>query len=495
MLILPHADRFGIDFDQFRQGVHQTPADGDRAADRDILIRKFFAGHLGRRIDRRAAFVDHDQRDGRRQPQCPHKRFGLPSRRPVAHGDRLDVKTRAERREFRFRFGGLSLAGVRVDRGVVQQFALAVQTDHLAAGAKTRIDAHHPFGAQRRRQQQLSQVVGEDPNRFGISTILERQPQFGFQRAAQQPFVAVAHGLAHLVAVRAVAGDEERLQDRQRLFLRRRQGQAENLFAFPPAHGQHPVRRHCRRRFLPVKVILELDSPGFLALDHFAVQDRFPGEQVPQSPAGRFVLVDDFRQNVPRAFQRLLDRGHASGLVDKVRGGLTRIAAGLGQDPPGQRFQPFFAGDRGFGAPLGFVRQINIFQHGQRLGGRDPGFEFFRQVPVFFQAGENGLAPAVQFGQLRQTIPNGGDLDFVQAAGDLLAIAGDKGNSGVLLQKLGDGLDLFRQQRQFGTDGGDMLGIHLFSSSQFRGVHLYIQDSLVWATRRPRHGRALEKGC
>ncbi len=44
---------------------------------------------------------------------------------------------------------------------MVQQFALAVQTDQLATGSETRIDSHNPFGAQRWCQQQLAQVSRE----------------------------------------------------------------------------------------------------------------------------------------------------------------------------------------------------------------------------------------------------------------------------------------------------------------------------------------------
>ena len=80
VLVLAHADGFGIDLHQFRQRVHEPAADGDRAAHGEVLVGKFLAGHLGGGVDRGAAFVDHDHRDGGGQLERLDERLGLAAR-------------------------------------------------------------------------------------------------------------------------------------------------------------------------------------------------------------------------------------------------------------------------------------------------------------------------------------------------------------------------------------------------------------------------------
>ncbi len=46
MLVLPDTNRFGVDFDQLSQGIHQTPANGDSTSYGDIQVRKLGPGHL-----------------------------------------------------------------------------------------------------------------------------------------------------------------------------------------------------------------------------------------------------------------------------------------------------------------------------------------------------------------------------------------------------------------------------------------------------------------
>ncbi len=67
VLVLTDADRLRVDLHQLRQRVHETATDGDRAAHGDVVIREFLTGNLRGRVNRRAGFVDHDDRDGSRQ--------------------------------------------------------------------------------------------------------------------------------------------------------------------------------------------------------------------------------------------------------------------------------------------------------------------------------------------------------------------------------------------------------------------------------------------
>ncbi len=119
VLVLPDADRLGIDLDQFGQRVHEPPADGHGAAHRHVLVGELLAGHLRGRIDRCAALVDHDDRNVARELQAADERFGLAAGGAVADRDHLDVKLIAQGDQAgTFRLGPL-LALVRIhDVGV-----------------------------------------------------------------------------------------------------------------------------------------------------------------------------------------------------------------------------------------------------------------------------------------------------------------------------------------------------------------------------------------
>ena len=63
-------------------------------------------------------------------------------------------------------------------------------------------------------------------------------------------------------------------------------------------------------------------------------------------------------------------------------------------------------------------------------------------MPIFFQGLEDRLPPFVQLGKLGYPISDGCDGHFVQAAGDLFPVSGDKWNRSVLIQKGRRGLNL-----------------------------------------------------
>jgi len=104
VLVLSHADGLGIDFDQLGKRIHEPPPDGDGAADRDILVREFLSRGFRCGIDRGAAFVYHDNRDGFGQFELAHKGFRLPAGGAVSDGDGLDPAFFDQRRYDLFRF-------------------------------------------------------------------------------------------------------------------------------------------------------------------------------------------------------------------------------------------------------------------------------------------------------------------------------------------------------------------------------------------------------
>ena len=118
----------------------------------------------------------------------------------------------------------------------------------------------------------------------------------------------------------------------------------------------------------------------------------------------------------------------------------------------GQRLEALFLGDGGPGAALGPEGQIDVLEHGHRLGGVDLRLQFVRQELALAQGLEDGLAALVQLGELLQAVADGGDGHLVQGAGGLLAVAGDEGDRAPLVEKAGNGLDLAGSQAQFNCD-------------------------------------------
>ena len=64
VLVLAHADGFGVDLDQLGQRVLQAPRNRNRAAQRHVQPGQFLRGQRRRGIDRRARLVGHHIGDG-----------------------------------------------------------------------------------------------------------------------------------------------------------------------------------------------------------------------------------------------------------------------------------------------------------------------------------------------------------------------------------------------------------------------------------------------
>jgi len=90
----------------------------------------------------------------------------------------------------------------------VQELALAVEADHLAACAEARVDGQDVLLPQRGRQQQLPQVVGKDADRGLVGAPLRLEADLRFHGRAQQAPVAVVDGLADLLRGGPLPRDE-----------------------------------------------------------------------------------------------------------------------------------------------------------------------------------------------------------------------------------------------------------------------------------------------
>ncbi len=211
MLVLPDANRLGIEFYQFRQRIHEPAANRHRAAHGEVMGGEFFARNLGSGVDRRATLVDHHDGNGGRNADLANEGFGFAAGGTVADRDGLDIELADQSLQCLRRFAHFVDRSGRINHLVLQQLTLAVETNHFAAGAKTRINGQHVLAAQRRRQQQFPDILGEYPDGLGIGAFLGFESHFDFDGRSQKPLVTVLHCQPHLFRRRTLAGDKQRL--------------------------------------------------------------------------------------------------------------------------------------------------------------------------------------------------------------------------------------------------------------------------------------------
>jgi len=297
-------------------------------------------------IDGRAALVDHDDDDRGGQAQLADEGLGLATGRAVADGDRLDLVLVAQGAHHQAGLGGFPLGMRDEEHIVVQQLALAVEHDRLAARAVARIQGQHVLAAQGRGQQQFAEVLGEDANGGLVGGLLQLHPHLGFHRGGEQPLVAswTARRTWSAAGLRLAI---KRASSRLRAGLPRdRPSCMRNPSLSAAAHGQHAVRRGGGHWLGPLEIVLELGPLGLLALDHPRADRALLEEQLAHRLAALLILAHAFGNDVAGAGQRLLGRGDALFLADEFGG--FRFGLGvrlLGQQHVRQRLEPLLPGD------------------------------------------------------------------------------------------------------------------------------------------------------
>ena len=107
-----------------------------------------------------------------------------------------------------------------------------------------------------------------------------------------------------------------------------------------------------------------------------------------------------------------------------------------------QGFQACFTRDHGFGAALGFVGQVQVFEFLLGLGRGDGLAQFGGQFALFFDALEDHLASRLKFAQVDQVLFQGAELNIIEPAGGFFAVAGDEGHGGPPIEQIDGRLDL-----------------------------------------------------
>ncbi len=165
VLVLPDADRLGVDLDQFRQGILETAGDRRRAAMGHVEVGQFLGGDLRGRVDRGAGLGDHHLRE--RQVRVGRddlrgEALGLAGSGAVADGEKLHAVQPAQPAERRDGLAPAPLRLVRVGRLHRDDPPGSIRHGDLHAVPVARIEPHRRPPARRGSEQQVLQVPGED---------------------------------------------------------------------------------------------------------------------------------------------------------------------------------------------------------------------------------------------------------------------------------------------------------------------------------------------
>ena len=225
-------------------------------------------------------------------------------------------------------------------------------------------------------------------------------------------------------------------------FVRQHDGEPQDAFLAPAQQREDAVRGNALQPLGGAEIVGELDALGFLpGHDGRAPFAAFPHE-LPQSADELGIFGELLHQDPARALER---RG-------RVRDPLLRIDIGgrrlfghelrILQQVAGERLEPGFPGDLRPGAPLRLVGQIQIFEPRLRVGGVERRGELRRELPLRRDALDDRRAPILELAQVRQPLVERAQLRVVEPAGRFLAVAGDEGHGGFVVEQRDRGLDL-----------------------------------------------------
>ena len=93
--------------------------------------------------------------------------------------------------------GCVVFRGCGIDHAFVKQCPGLVKSHRLASCAVAWVNGKHPFPFERRCQQQLSQIVGEDADSHAVGLRFQRSGDLGLHRWAKQAFICVGNGHAY----------------------------------------------------------------------------------------------------------------------------------------------------------------------------------------------------------------------------------------------------------------------------------------------------------
>ena len=112
-----------------------------------------------------------------------------------------------------------------------------------------------------------------------------------------------------------------------------------------------------------------------------------------------------------------------------------RVLRGVRQQGIGQGLQPCLPGDHSLAPPFGFVGQVEVFKSVLGIGTEYCLLQLRAQLVLLGDTGQDGLPPVLHLPQVTQALVQRAHLGIIQGAGNFLAIAGDEGHGGALVQE------------------------------------------------------------
>ena len=138
------------------------------------------------------------------------------------------------------------------------------------------------------------------------------------------------------------------------------------------------------------------------------------------------------------------------------RRGLQLADGKIGQHLERQRFQTTLAGGLGPCLSPRFIREIQIFQLLEGSGLADRSGQIRSQLALRFDETQNGLNPFLQLPLGLDLRQDGADLLFIEMAGLLFAVTGNKGDGVPVVGQGGCLDDLFHPQPKFTGQSGEI---------------------------------------
>ena len=275
VLVLPHADGFGINFDQLRQRVLQATRDAGRTTQADVHVGQLLTGQLTGAVDRGPGFADHDF-DGRfharilcRQclqalDQIGRQLIRFAACGAVANRDQVHVMRHAQMPQAVQGPFPIPPRFVWIDGVRGQQPSGVADHRHFDPGSNAGIQAHHHLWTRGRCQQQITHVVAKDLNGHLLCPFPQSSQQVPFGGEAELDTPGPGHASPDQIICRAalvgplqMQGDASFGQTGLARFRLHGQGHAhiEQSQCASTQDGQRTVRGYLCKRFVVFKII------------------------------------------------------------------------------------------------------------------------------------------------------------------------------------------------------------------------------------------------
>ena len=116
---------------------------------------------------------------------------------------------------------------------------------------------------------------------------------------AKESFITVVNGLLYLFGGGKVTRQKKRFKNGHGLVLFRRHAEGQDVFIFPPPHGQYAVRRGFFNGFRPIKIVFVFCAFIFLLGIHFGNNNALFKKELPHHRPCFGVFSNPFSDDVP----------------------------------------------------------------------------------------------------------------------------------------------------------------------------------------------------